>query len=733
MIRFSPWFASMLILSLVGASPAQSPKVASGDNRWAKAQGVSEKEIERLRDHKFVITATEYKQVFTPYIGSEVPVFITSDSLHNGFHVLLEESIYRMEQAHARKLPGLLDDLIKRLDPARKSLKGDAELIEGAHQRAAIFLGTARHLLDRRSLPEDPGIRKLVEVEAARVIAGKEKHKPAWLGAPDDGFRAIDYTRFQPRGFYTKTPAMERHFLAISWLQAIPFRLERDEELATFLLLRKALGKDDDKLHGAMWTFCRAFSAFLGSGDDWDLFAVDVLPEQLHAEGLNKLRESYRARATSENSPQLNDQLRFAPLAPDGKIEIGFRFLSAFRLPDAVMLQRTIGKRDFPGGLDVCAFLGSPYARTKLTKDMPTVMEEIDRCRPLLPRLKRHERSSLYADYLRCLQTLLERTEHDAPAFMHQDAWRIKTCQTALAGWAQMRHTWALQAKQSVTYMSAHHEEAGFIEPVPEFYTALAALAERTRQTLKDAGAFDTASTIKEGAEQLRAAKKIVEKASKDKKGISALTLDEIRLLAQFTPGLNDWETRPNPKDGARELNYLQTMLETFRPSKDEEFAGLFGYLVGGVNSESYWEDLVVLCRELERMSHKQLRMVPWDDKEEAFVRGYGKRLAGIMGYSGHAYGHARDDAPRIVDVFSNAKVGKHLLVGIAKPCAMWVLYPFKDKEIFCRGAVLPYREFVHHERLTNVGWRAFLNSPDRPAPPAFLQPIAAADSKQPR
>ena len=45
-----------------------------------------------------------FKQVFSAYIGSPLPVFVTSDSVLNAYHVLLEESIRRMETARARDL-----------------------------------------------------------------------------------------------------------------------------------------------------------------------------------------------------------------------------------------------------------------------------------------------------------------------------------------------------------------------------------------------------------------------------------------------------------------------------------------------------------------------------------------------------------------------------------------------------------------------------------------------------
>ncbi|HKB36119.1 MAG TPA: DUF3160 domain-containing protein, partial [Gemmataceae bacterium] len=358
-------------VSLTGAVMGQTPDTAkpvepSRAVRWedmAKARGLDETDIQLLRQHKFVIAGKPLKQVFQPYLSSDVPVFITPDSLLNGFHVLFEESIYRMEQAHARKLPGILERLWKDLDRSGKQFKGDPRLLYAARKRAQVFLGTARQLLDAKALPEDAAWRKLVEQEAQRVIAAREKLKPAWLGLPDGGFRAVDYSRFQPRGFYTKSPALQRYFRAVSWLQAIPFRLDNDEELASFLLLSRAFRGADEKRNPEGAEFWGAFRTFVGTEDDWDLPSASVLPKEITKEGLNEVRKKYRDRAGIDGAPQINDQLRFEPDHSGGKLEIGFRFLSAYRLPDGVLFHRTmkpeLGERVLPTGLEVCAILGS--------------------------------------------------------------------------------------------------------------------------------------------------------------------------------------------------------------------------------------------------------------------------------------------------------------------------------------------------------------------------------------
>ncbi len=95
------------------------------------------------------------------------------------------------------------------------------------------------------------------------------------------------------------------------------------------------------------------------------------------------------------------------------------------------------------------------------------------------------------------------------------------------------------------------------------------------------------------------------------------------------------------------------------------------------------------------------------------------------MLYGGNAYLTPDDDAPRITDVFSKVD-GTCLLVGIARPRAIYVLYPYKGGEVLCRGAVLPYYEFRHPQRVTDSQWKDLLDSKDRPPLPSWVKPIVA-------
>ena len=139
------------------------------------------------------------------------------------------------------------------------------------------------------------------------------------------------------------------------------------------------------------------------------------------------------------------------------------------------------------------------------------------------------------------------------------------------------------------------------------------------------------------------------------------------------------------------------------------------------------WDTLFEVCRQMETLAHKQLRGRPLSEDDEHFIKAYGCRIAGVMLYGGNAYLVPRDDAPRAIDVHYDPNTGRYLEVGIARPRALYVLYPYKGGEVLCRGAVMPYYEFAHGERLTDDAWKALLDSDGRPGIPEWLRPIAAS------
>jgi hypothetical protein len=91
------------------------------------------------------------------------------------------------------------------------------------------------------------------------------------------------------------------------------------------------------------------------------------------------------------------------------------------------------------------------------------------------------------------------------------------------------------------------------------------------------------------------------------------------------------------------------------------------------------------------------------------------------MGYSYGSLHHAEDDAPRAAPVVCDPSHDVMRVVGTGRPRELWVLYPFHDQKIVCRGVVLSYYEIDAKEAPTDAEWKAMLDSKEPPREPKWL------------
>lgn len=737
----------IIILFLSTCVSAQDKENGENDlSRWenwheiAKKEGFTQQDINTLETQKILMTNKCWKQVFDPYIQGELPLFITSDSLLNAYHVLYEESIMKLESANSAKLRMILRMIWENLQSADNDIMGNPPLKKAAKQRAMIIIGTSLKLLDEKDLKCDKETEKLIDEETTRIVKAEGILKPSWLGKSDPGFMALDYSRYKPRGFYTRNDSLKKYFRAVSWLQSIPFRMNNDEEFLSILMLGNSLDESrlnsDEKM--VVEKFFNCYRQFVGQKDDLDIFALSKCSScpkkaNLDAGYLEEMRKSLFSEFQISNDKQmLNDTLRFIPEDPERPAEISFRIISAYRLPDAVMFFRTTDQknfqREFPTGLELCTVLGSTFAGNLISyDDKEELLKKIDECKPLF------RGESLYLDYLDCLKALLDPPSSEAPDFMKGEAWKIKSLQTVLASWSQMRHTWALQAKQTAMYAGGAELPPGFVEPVPAFYSNMRSLAGKTGRLLKEAGAFSSkedlyAADIREALELLRRLK-LAKSAKINEEDLSESDRNLYFMAQELSMFL---KVEADYKDSAKywsevteKLETLASDLEKGNPPKNQDL--LSRLEMRSRDIELLWKDLENISAKLETLSRNQLLWEPLTESDVEFIRSYGVRIAGIMLYSGNSYLTPRDDAPRIVDVFSNPRKGKYLEAGISRSRALFVLYPYHGKEIFCQGAVMPYYEFAGSIRLDDKEWKALLDSKDRPAIPSWIVPIVSS------
>jgi hypothetical protein len=130
---------------------------------------------------------------------------------------------------------------------------------------------------------------------------------------------------------------------------------------------------------------------------------------------------------------------------------------------------------------------------------------------------------------------------------------------------------------------------------------------------------------------------------------------------------------------------------------------------------------LAKVSARLRLLADKQLNSERFDEEDRDFIVTYGRHLAPLMFHIPSPSATPRDDVPRIVDVVCDPLGGAYLEVGVGRPQIVYVLYPTERGEVLCRGAILPYYEFLSPKRLTDVEWKQILDSSDVPAQPEWV------------
>ncbi len=693
-----------LLLSLIALS-------ATAVVLSAKPDDLTPEQRKQLDQDKIIVTDNTWRQIFTPYIFASQPVFITSDSVLHAYHVLLEESVAQMESQQALRMPAVLEGVLAQIKP---------DTVDGvppeAIEHAQLLLGTAARLAGSH-WGEGTALDAAIATEVKRIDAAEGLHLPAWM-KPGHGLLSLDYRVFKPAGFYTRSASLHRYFRALRWLQTVPLRLNDPTELAAARVLGAALSEE-----GSLPVLASQWISLSGAA---------AAPALTHMYAPNWSSEQLVEAANRE---------------VDGEVDKVFIFPSA-ALPDAKLMERTTSpQRPYPDPLDVAAWLGSPLALRLLKTEEDAVLKAIT-AKP-----ERENSDTLYGDYLGCLARLLEAPEPDAPPFMSAPTWERKSLNAALSGWALMRHTWALQTKEDAFFLPAGTPYPGFVEPTPTFFHALGQLILETVDRFDELDALapspqlfasDAAALIpmvEREADGLRRRMQPwlnrpptagdfteTETAQLQKDfEISEELSTALRPVATFVEGVSYFV----PGDVVTAVFDVDKLLSSLREIAAGKHEAAFLNLHRERQTPTLrkrWEELLSLTMKLENRAHRQLRGIEPDDGEKHFIVAYGEILGGILFYEGNSYHSPRDDAPLATSVFNHAG-GQFLIAGTGRPREIRVLYPWKGREILCRGAIIPFHSQLSDTHLTDKEWRTRLDAPTPPATPDWLRPILSPDA----
>ncbi len=477
----------------------------------------------------FAVSTTQYTGISKLYkriAKSHEPIYATSDIPLHLYHVILDHSIFQMEN---KILYDSLQAFLMKLYKSQKN-ESNAKCIQTAQaaKRNMAFLSVPLTYLDRSFKPEN-ALAKEVKQEISLIDGHSGIAISHVMGIKED------YTQYIPRGHYTKSERMKRYFKAMMYISRMGFYLRPGTDAKNIeigrklteqaLLLSESIYKDTS-LVSLYKTIRKPIDFLLGKPDD-------LTPRDYHR---LPIMGNFVVNQCMENTDKLDSLISFmleegkSPLilstsASDTenfqKTRMGMKLLGQRFMLGSYIFQNLVynkvgtqtNPRLMPKGLDVMAALGSGTAYHILISDYK--QDKFKNYKKQMEYLKAEIQNwpssywlgSAFPSMLNAYRILITYDLSKASTiFLFNPAlYRKKLLTTAMGSWAQMRHDFILYAKQSYTMrltsaMPPHRNEfkpVVIVEPVPIFYQRMREILIKTDKLISEYGLDEVSKRLK--------------------------------------------------------------------------------------------------------------------------------------------------------------------------------------------------------------------------------------------
>jgi hypothetical protein len=457
----------------------------------------------------------EFHDLYNETSDANLPIFVTSDALLHTYHLIFDQLLRSLEeQVFLPDLRQLNQMLLEETSLYYEQLRGTEW--EDAAWRAYAYIAVGSLLADPDFQVPDP-VKDLAEAELALIDAAAGPR-------PSPIFPLLkygeDYSQYIPRGHYTKSDSLKAYFRSMMWYGRMTFRLDDPEDPTvgtreTRMALLLSLAVRDGKAGGTsamqLWQELYDPTAFLvGRSDDLTIDQYLGIMDTVYGPQADVITLADDAKLVSfiPAARELPAPRILGLVADDYKpIEAtqGLRLMGQRFVPDAYIFQELIHPkvpgRFLPSGLDVMAVMGSERARFWQLQDPGSqsaqYSDQFNELTGWLGGLQQDEWvETAYNGWLYTLRPLLSAPGEGYPLFMQSTAWQDKQLNTALGSWAELKHDTILYAKQAYGGLGgcgwpsppAPVAAQNYVEPVPEVFARIAALADMTRRGLEERG-----------------------------------------------------------------------------------------------------------------------------------------------------------------------------------------------------------------------------------------------------
>ena len=485
------------------------PNINNVINLW-QYENVDDAFLNKIAQNGFAIVPNDNIQFFHVYEENDyrqTPHFVTSDMYLQLFHMYF---MYVLRTLEEEKFSPMVASLCEGLYQANYKLaqtETNPELKEAAEWNSTYF-AIALHLLNQKNKPVIEAHKAFYKKEIENVMAQSD-NTSEFLDYKDTKFA---YSLFKPRGHYTRKKTLQNYFRAMIWIQTVPQCLEKDEHLrrmalnAHFLNTEKsAQGKSLIQLYQGI---LEPTTFLIGEPDNLSALNIVNLLGEIGIQSPQTLTQKAPLEALRGKLATLAKTLNKIKPKVERTCPDKINLIPQRYLVDNEILQRLVevvegqpSKRPFPKGLDVFAAFGNKAAQKNLIEvyDESTNWEEyMPRLEGLQTKLKDYNEWD-EAVYNKWIYTLLGSFEYDkrTPPHLKSDAWDLKTLNTSLASWAELKHDAILYAEQPMAAECGgggppNPYTVGYVEPNTVFWKRLLELVDLNKELLQKHNLFKT-------------------------------------------------------------------------------------------------------------------------------------------------------------------------------------------------------------------------------------------------
>jgi hypothetical protein len=457
----------------------------------------------------------EFYQIYEQRRYDEMPVFVTTDSIYHIYHLIFDKMLRDLETDYfIADLRSLTTGMLAAATAQYDSLKGTS--LQDPALRNVAYFAVADRLLGL-SDPVPSEANDLVNAELALInAASSPDYSPIWdrPDLPAEMKLIEDYTQYIPRGHYTRSEDLKMYFKAMMWYGRMTFRQTDDFETRRALLLVQALRQAkaaDGTSAGTLWQLIYDPTVFIiGKSDDLGYIEYGALSDRIFGADPDPGKfadpvqfANFQQAAKTLPPPQVNSMWVWIKQDKE-QVTRGFRFMGQrFTLDEYVFGQviwRNVGTLDkprgLPKGLDFFAAMGSDEAYDILKgmgeTEYANYDAQMEKVKGQVAGLESDSwTQNLYWSWLHSLRSIIAPKGSAYPPFMQTQAWTRKDLQTALGSWTELKHDTILYSKQVMAEMGGGPSPTppppphGYVEPNPQAYARLLALAQMTEDGLQ--------------------------------------------------------------------------------------------------------------------------------------------------------------------------------------------------------------------------------------------------------